>query len=164
MIEEAQPHLYAEDTACCFIDHFEGYFSTLNSFYQMIVIDSGAHIHVHSGDRRFYSGVLIIFCNAVHHALTDGVCVADHKAREAQRILEDVTKQEFVHGAGDAVQVVESRHDGLCAGFHARFESFEVIVVENIHRHSNRVVVTAGFACPVGCIVLEAGGNIVVGG
>ena len=135
VLEETEPYLDAQDPADCLIDDFHRDFSALHSRLQVILIDMGSHIHVHSRDRRLYAGVCIVCRNTVDHTFLDRVRVADDKTFKSQFPLEDVAQQIFIHCAGHTVKIVESCHRSCGAFLHSRAESRQVDIVQLRRRH-----------------------------
>ena len=130
MLEEAQPHLDAQDPADRLVDDFHGDFSALYSRFQVVLVDMGSHIHVHSGDRRLYARVGVVRRDSVDDTFLDGVGVTHHKSVQSQFLLENIAEQILIDRAGNPVQVIESRHNRRGAFFHGRAEGRQIDVVE----------------------------------
>ena len=164
MIEEAQPHLYGEYPACRLVNHFHRNLSALHSFFQVLHIDFGAHVHIHAGYRRLDARIHVVLRDPVHDALPDRIGIAHDKARETQGLLERLAEQELIDRAGNAVQIIKRRHDGHGSFIHRSRKRLQVIVIKEMHRHADGIVIAAGFTGAVAHIMLEAGRHIILGG
>ena len=160
MVEESQPHLGGKDPAGRFIDHFHGDLAFFHCFLQLVLVNTGTHVHIHTCQRRLHTGIQIIRGDAMVNTLADGIRVAHHKPGKAQLLFQNIPKQEFVHGTRNTVQIVEGCHDRLRTGIDCCLERFQIMIIENMHGHVHRVVIPTGFTGTVADIVLQAGRHI----
>ncbi len=76
----------------------------------MFCIQGAGHFHVDTRIRSLKGGVLVIGCKTMHGKLLDRIPVTDHKAFKTPFLAQYLFHQEFVAGAGNAVQIAEGRH------------------------------------------------------
>ena len=103
VLEEAKPDLDAEDPPNCLIDDFHRDFSALHCCLQVVLIDMGSHVHIHSRDCRLHARVRVVRRDSVDDTFLDCICITHDKAFKPQFVLKDITQQVLVHRAGDTV-------------------------------------------------------------
>ena len=130
IVKQTQPNLDGKNAAYGLVDHIHRHGAIFDFRFEEVLIDVGAHVHVHAGLRSLHTRIPVVFGDPMGYALTDGVCIADNEAFQTHLAFEDIPQQPPVDGAGNAVEIVEGGHDSRRTLFHRRTEGRKVNVIQ----------------------------------
>ena len=160
IFEQSQLVFQHQHPQGCLVDQRFGNSAGFHQRFEILDVDRGRHVNIHTGIHGKACRLEGILRNAVGNELLDGRPVGDENAVKAHLFAQNLPHQPGIGRGGHPIQGVEGGHHKGRTGVNGRLVPRQIVLAECPLGKLHGVVVSAAVRCAVPGKMLDTGGNL----